>query len=61
MHSFSDQSGCTFLHPTSGETLSVKLTELELIELFSSYKNSTTPEQSMLIITSLVNKGFIEL
>ena len=61
MHSFSDQSGCTFLHPRSGETLSVKLTELELIELFSSYQNSTTPKQSTLIITSLVNKGFIEL
>ena len=61
MHSFSDHSGCTFLHPKSGETLSLKLTELELTELLGSYQNSTTPEQSMLIINSLVNKGFIEL
>ena len=61
MHSFSDHSGCTFLHPMSGETLSVKLTELELTELLVSYQNSTTPKQSTLIVSSLVNKGFIQL
>jgi hypothetical protein len=49
------------LHPMTGETLSVNLTESELTDLTVSYQNSTTPKQSLLIVSSLVNKGFIQL
>ena len=61
MYSFSDNSGCTFLHPMTGETLSVNLTESELTDLTVSYQNSTTSKQNLLIVRSLFNKGFIQL
>lgn len=59
MHSFSDQSGCSFLHPMSGETVSVEKTDKQLIELLTSQADSTITDQNLLIVNSLVNKGFI--
>ena len=59
-HSFSDHSGCVFLLVSSGETLSVKLTELALTELLSAAHYSNVSDENKSVIESLVNKGFIQ-
>jgi len=61
MHSFSDRSGCSFLHPSTGETLSVKLSAIALTDLLDSYQKLNSSEQNSSIVTSLIDKGFIKL
>jgi hypothetical protein len=59
-HSFSDHSGCVFFQPSSGETLSVKLSELVLTELLSSRHQFNISDENKTVVESLINKGFID-
>lgn len=60
-YSFSDQSGCVFFHPFSGETLSVKLSEIVLTELLLLPNPFNISEEHKIVIESLISKGFIDL
>ncbi|MFT2090424.1 hypothetical protein [Paraglaciecola sp. 2405UD69-4] len=58
LHSFIDSSGCVFFNSDSGETLSVKLTEANLIEFICSEQRSDI--ENLAALSTLVQKGFLK-
>lgn len=58
-HSFLDQSGCVFLDLYSGETLSVLVSEAEILKVLSG-KNLTGKKKSCeVIVKSLIQKNIL--
>ena len=60
MHSFSDSSGCVFLNTYSGESLSVGVSQSDLITLVSLGQDYDKANTTLDAITTLVNKGFLK-
>lgn len=59
-HSFGDSSGCVLLNTFSGETLSVGLSQADLVKLISSGQANDKTGATLDTIINLVNKGFLK-
>ena len=59
MHSFSDRSGCVFLDLHSGETLSVLMSEDELVTMFSGETISGESDVQRTVVNSLIQKNIL--
>lgn len=57
MYSFSDQSGCVFLDLNSGETLSVLMSEAEILNTLSADINAVKESTQNIAIQSLIQKN----
>jgi hypothetical protein len=59
MHSFSDQSGCVFLDIHSGETLSILMSETEILNVLSGDTHAVRETTQTTAVQSLIHKNFI--
>jgi hypothetical protein len=59
MHSFSDQSGCVFLDVYSGETLSILMSETEILNVLSGDTHAVRETTQTTAVQSLIHKNFI--
>lgn len=60
MHSFSDSSGCVFLNTYSGESLSIGVSQSDLIKFTSLGHDHDKSSTTLDAITTLVKKGFLK-
>jgi hypothetical protein len=59
-YSFSDSSGGVFFHLKTGETLSVSISTLELLEQLESYSTLSQLEKGETVIYSLISKNIFK-
>jgi hypothetical protein len=59
MHSFSDQSGCVFLDLQSGETLSILISESEILNVLSDDMHVVKETTQNIAIQSLIQKNIL--
>lgn len=59
MHSFSDQSGCVFLDVHSGETLSVLMSEADILKVLSGEIILDKKTTQNIAIRSLIQKNIL--
>ena len=57
VHSFSDESGCVFLDSHSGETLSILMSETEILNVFSGDIDAVKENTQNFAIQSLIQKN----
>jgi hypothetical protein len=59
MHSFLDQSGCVFLDLQSGETLSILISESEILNVLSDDMHVVKETTQNIAIQSLIQKNIL--
>jgi hypothetical protein len=57
VHSFSDESGCVFLDLHSGETLSILMSETEILNVLSGDIDAVKESTQNIAIQSLIQKN----
>ncbi|MDU0356338.1 hypothetical protein RS130_22780 [Paraglaciecola aquimarina] len=59
MHSFSDQSGCVFLELQSADTLSVLMSETEIVKVLSGDITLDDDDKQKSAIDALIQKNIL--